>query len=244
MNNSTPQWNEEASQEFIDNGRYFVPERETQMQTVCGLIPPRFEPFHVLELCCGEGLLAEAILKQYSAAIVHGYDGSPAMLAAARQKLAAYGERFDTQQFELGDAAWRIVPWSLHAVVSSLAIHHLDGAEKQQLFADVVQMLAPGGAFIIADVIQPTNQFGTAVAAGAWDRAVQKRALELDGNMAAYDFFKAKQWNMYLYPDPIDKPSPLFDQLQWLAEAGFEAVDVYWMQAGHAIFGGRKPAVL
>ena len=34
MSASAPQWNEEDSQEFIDNGRYFVPERETQMQTV------------------------------------------------------------------------------------------------------------------------------------------------------------------------------------------------------------------
>lgn len=31
------------------------------------------------------------------------------------------------------------------------------------------------------------------------------------------------------------------DQLQWLGEAGLVKVDVYWMKAGHAIFGGRKP---
>ena len=24
-------------------------------------------------------------------------------------------------------------------------------------------------------------------------------------------------------------------------QAGFTAIDVFWMQAGHAIFGGRKP---
>jgi len=244
MSELTPKWGKDASREFIDYGRYFVPERETQIQTICGLIPPRFEPFHVLDLCCGEGLLAEEILKQYNAAIVHGYDGSPAMLTTAQKKMAPFGDRFDTRSFDLADPGWRTVVWPLHAVVSSLAIHHLDGVEKQQLFADVEQMLAPGGAFIIADVVQPTNQFGTAVAAGAWDRAVQKRAIALDGNMAAYDFFKEEKWNMYRHPDPIDKPSTLFDQLQWLTEAGFDAVDVYWMQAGHAIFGGRKPTVL
>ena len=48
---------------------------------------------------------------------------------------------------------------------------------------------------------------------------------------------------MYRYPDPsdtIDKPSTLFEQLTWLAQAGFAEVDVYWVQAGHALFGGRK----
>jgi hypothetical protein len=46
---------------------------------------------------------------------------------------------------------------------------------------------------------------------------------------------------MYRYfdPDDIDRPSRLFDQLKWLERAGFVDVDVYWMQAGHAIFGGR-----
>jgi hypothetical protein len=47
---------------------------------------------------------------------------------------------------------------------------------------------------------------------------------------------------MYRYfdPDDIDKPSRLLDQLKWLEQAGFADVDVYWMLAGHAIFGGRK----
>jgi tRNA (cmo5U34)-methyltransferase len=50
-----------------------------------------------------------------------------------------------------------------------------------------------------------------------------------------------------MYPeqgsDPVDKMSPLFDQLKWLEQAGFASVDVFWMRAGHAIFGGSKPGV-
>jgi hypothetical protein len=47
---------------------------------------------------------------------------------------------------------------------------------------------------------------------------------------------------MYRYPDQdgIDKPSRLLDQLKWLEQAGFADVDVFWMQAGHALFGGQK----
>ena len=60
---------------------------------------------------------------------------------------------------------------------------------------------------------------------------------------AALARFRDEKWNYYADPDahPIDQPSPLFDQLTWLAAAGFEAVDVYWMKAGQAIYGGRKP---
>jgi hypothetical protein len=42
----------------------------------------------------------------------------------------------------------------------------------------------------------------------------------------------------YRHPDPLDRPSGLFEQLRWLAEAGFTGVDCFWMSAGHAVYGG------
>ena len=241
--NETPAgWQEKDSRLFVDYGRYFVPERETQIQIICDLIPPRPAPFPVLELCCGEGLLAAALLAQFPGATVHGYDGSPEMLQRARQTLAAHSDRFATQPFDLAARDWRQPPWPVHAVVSSLAIHHLDGPGKQALFQDVQQMLTPGGIFVVADLVQPTTELGREVAAKAWDAAVRRRALELDGNRDAFEAFQQQQWNMYRYPEAngVDKPSTLFDQLQWLAQAGLTGVDVHWMMAGHAIFSGRK----
>lgn len=51
-------WTEQASRAFLDYGRYFVPERAYQIQAMVDLIPTTEEPFHILELACGEGLLA------------------------------------------------------------------------------------------------------------------------------------------------------------------------------------------
>lgn len=241
--NPSPHWQENDSHLFIDYGRYFVPERETQIQIICDLIPPRPAPFHILELCCGEGLLAAALLAQFPGATVHGYDGSPQMLQKARERLAEYGNRFETKQFDLATRDWRRPAWPVHAVVSSLAVHHLDAPGKQDLFRDVHQMLAPDGVLIIADLIQPTTGLSQEIAAKAWDTAVRRRAQTIDGNLDAFDTFQQQQWNMYRYPqsDDVDKPSPLYHQLQWLAQAGFTAIDVHWLQAGHAIFSGRKP---
>jgi len=238
----TTDWNEDSSQVFIDYGCYFVPAREQQMAIICALIPPRDASFCVLELCCGEGLLAQAILQQFPHSTVHGFDGSHQMLAAAQQRLAALGDRFVPQRFDLFARNWRRPDWQAHAVVSSLAIHHLDAAQKQQLYRDVYAMLAPGGVFIIADLIQPASAQGEQLAAAAWDAAVQERALALTGNSAPFDYFRTERWNIFRYPDPMDKPSGLFEQLYWLHEASFHAVDVYWLQAGHAIYGGCKPA--
>jgi tRNA (cmo5U34)-methyltransferase len=42
-------------------------------------------------------------------------------------------------------------------VFSSLAVHHLDGAGKADLFGRVAAALAPGGRFVLADVIVPDD---------------------------------------------------------------------------------------
>ena len=43
-------------------------------------------------------------------------------------------------------------------------------------------------------------------------------------------------------PHPVDQPSSLFAQLRWLADAGLTDVECFWMQAGHAIYGGYRAA--
>jgi hypothetical protein len=60
------------------------------------------------------------------------------------------------------------------------------------------------------------------------------------GSTWAFEQFVEVGWNYYHFPDPFDKPSPLFEQLTWLKAAGFAGVDCFWLQAGHAIYGGYK----
>jgi tRNA (cmo5U34)-methyltransferase len=238
---AAPAWAERDSQAFIDYGNYFVPEREEQIAIICELVNAGDAERRVLELCCGEGLLARALLARFPRASVQAYDGSPEMLQRAQQNLAEFAPRFQTRQFDLAAHDWREQQGEqFDAVVSSLAIHHLDGAEKQALFRAVYTMLAPGGVFVVADVIEPAHARGVSVAARAWDDAVRQRALALDGHLAAFDFFTRDGWNLYRHPDPLDKPSRLVDQLNWLAAAGFTDTDVHWLKAGHAVFSGHK----
>jgi len=237
-----PAWDEAISQLFINYGRYFVPAREQQIELLCKLIPPAGKAIQFLELCCGEGLLAEALLEHFPQASLTGYDGSPTMLELASQRLERFGERFMARQFDLAQTDWRDGIGQYQAVCSSLAIHHLDSAAKQALYTDVFQMLLPGGVFLIADLVLPVGEHAMAVMADQYDQAVRQRILDLGGDMAAYDFFNREGWNYFRYPDPMDMPSPLSDHLRWLEAAGYRDLNVYWVYAGHAIWGGRRPA--
>ena len=234
-------WNEDDSQEFIDHGRFFVPEREEQIAAVLDLIPEPGDGL-LVDLCCGEGLLSAALLERFSKARVLAMDLSPTMLEKARQTCAAHAERFATRSFDLADRSWRSFPEPVRAFVSSLAVHHLDGAGKRQLFRDLAAALAPGGALVIADLVLPATPAAHALAAKAWDEAVRRRSLELAGRLRPYEVFRDERWNLWAdpSPDPIDQPSPLFDQLRWLTEAGFAGVDVCWMKAGHAVYAGFR----
>ena len=238
------QWDEETSRRYLDYGRYFVPQRQGQMRIMLDLLKGIPQPSQIVELCCGEGLLAELMLDEFPDSAYWGLDGSKLMLERAEQKLARFTDRVRLSSFDLADRSWRKVNQLVQAVVSSLSIHHLDGEAKQLLFKDVYAMLVSGGAFVVADMIEPVTTWGRKVAADAWDEVVREQSLQLNGNMKGLDFFEREGWNTYRYldPDDIDHPSPLFDQLKWLEQAGFMHIDVHFMQAGHALFSGWKAA--
>jgi tRNA (cmo5U34)-methyltransferase len=237
-------WSEKTSLDFIQYGRYFVPDRQYQVRVINGLLAALEGQGHLLDLCCGEGLLDEALLEANPGITILGLDGSTEMLRRARERMSRFEDRFSARRFDLASREWRRPKQVVHAVFSSLSIHHLSGPQKQALFADVFELLAPDGTFIIADVVAQADEMGRRQAADALDEAVRRRSLELDGNTGAFDYFRREGWNIFRHLDPedIDKPSTLFDQLKWLEQAGFSGVDVHWMLAGHAIFSGRKPA--
>ena len=104
-------WEEQDSIEFIQDGAVFVPDREEQIDLMADLIPPTHATGHVVDLCCGEGLLSLEILRRHPNVTVHGYDGSPRMLAKAKETVGEFRDRFDDQLFDLAKSGWRVFPW-------------------------------------------------------------------------------------------------------------------------------------
>ena len=236
-------WQEADSRRFIERGRVYTPRRDEIEATLLALVPAQpDEPFLAVELGPGTGWLSAALLRRFPQARVVGLDGSPAMLDATRQALAPYPGRFDLRPFRLEAADWRVELSNARVILSSLVVHHLDDAGKQRLFADLYGVLEPGGALLLADLVAPTSEAARAAYARAWDAEVRRQSVELTGDTAAYDEFVRTQWNLYDYPDPVDTPSPLPDQLRWLADLGYVGVDVFWLRAGHAVYGAYKPA--
>ena len=104
----------------------------------------------LLELGTGTGETALRVLARHPGASLTGIDVSDDMLAAARSRLPGADLRVARLQDPLPAG-----PFDL--VFSVLAIHHLDGPAKADLFARVAAVLEPGGRFVIGDVVVPDD---------------------------------------------------------------------------------------
>ncbi len=103
-----------------------------------------------LELGVGTGETAKRLLDLHPDAMLVGVDGSDEMLTAARASLP--DERVDLRLRQLEDA---LPEGSFDLVVSVLAVHHLRADAKADLFRRIAGALAPGGRFVLGDVVVP-----------------------------------------------------------------------------------------
>src|SRR5262245_56970694 len=104
----------------------------------------------ILELGVGTGETSRRLLGAHPGARLRGIDASRAMLRAARRALRGRGARLSAGRLEapLPDGQFDLV-------VSVLAVHHLDGPAKADLFARAAARLRPGGRLVVGDVVVP-----------------------------------------------------------------------------------------
>ncbi len=244
---TSDRWTEDDSAVFIEAADVFVPARAEQVAALRGLIPAGADDtFTIVELASGDGTLAQALLEAFPRCHYVALDVSEVMREHLLRRLAPFRERVEARHFELASRDWReTLPSPLRCVVSSLSVHHLKGEEKRVLFADVAARLEPGGALLLADIVEPISPRVAMLYAQQYDEIVREQSIAA-GDPSGYARFQEMRWNYFAYDygdsvtDDYDFPSLLSDQLLWLREAGFSSVDCFWLRAGHAIYGGYK----
>jgi tRNA (cmo5U34)-methyltransferase len=117
---------------------------ELQETVVAAIDEP---PRTVLELGTGTGETAARVLARHPEARWTGIDSSEPMLARARERLPHAALRLQRLEDPLPAG-----PFDL--VVSVLAVHHLDGEAKRDLFQRIGELT---GTFVLGDVVVPEN---------------------------------------------------------------------------------------
>jgi tRNA (cmo5U34)-methyltransferase len=216
------------------------PEREAQLALLAALIPrPRDAAIRVLDLGAGYGVVSAAVLQVFPAAQITLMDYSAAMLDHARARLAAHAGQLKWALGDLSAPGWeRELEGPFDAVVSAAVLHNLrSGPRVRALYGEIARILAPGGAFLNLDHVNPGGphieaQYGAMRGTrrqGAMARLAHSHAPgEAEAAAPA-----VPRWQRY----PADLPT----NLAWLKEAGFAEVDCFSKEFQRTLFGGYVP---
>lgn len=173
----------------------------------------------ILDLGIGSGLVAEAILARLPDARVLGVDGSAPMLALARQRLSGVDARVQLLEMPF-DAITQehLAPLRIDAVVSVLALHHVEDDEKRRLFSLVRNVLPVGGMLLLIDRLYVDYRAAEPLFAPVFSLLGESLSGSAPPSYAAYADARTAQRE--------DFPASLTDHLQWLDQAGFDAATI------------------
>jgi SAM-dependent methyltransferase len=163
-------------------------------------LPTSVERF--LDLGTGDGRLLALVVSRFPNARGIGLDSSKPMLVRAADRLA--GD--PTIELRKHDLSLPLVESGrFDAMVSGLAIHHLEDERKQELFGEIYALLAPGGVFVNLDLCKSATP-------------------EL------HERFRREIGRVQ--DDPTDRLADLCEQMTWLRKAGFGEVECHfkWLE--------------
>jgi tRNA (cmo5U34)-methyltransferase len=177
-----------------------IPHRPLAEAMLLAALPSRVA--RVLDLGTGDGRLIDLVRSAHPQVEAVGLDSSQPMLDRASERLPA-GAATELRLHDLHDPLPEV--GSFDAIVSGLAIHHLEDERKRDLFAEVNALLRPGGTFANLDLVSAAT------------RELHERFRREIGRPD---------------DDPADRLAPLCDQLDWLRAAGFADAECHfkWLQ--------------
>ncbi|MFN2444997.1 MAG: trans-aconitate 2-methyltransferase [Vicinamibacterales bacterium] len=205
--------------------RTFVPGYERLLEvTAATLAGLRTRRPHLLELGIGTGALAARCLATSPRARLTGIDADRAILEQAGRRLAPHAARVTLVS---GDFSRYELP-RCHAVVASLALHHVRTIpSKTRLYRRVAHALEAGGLLINADAAIPDDPSLATLAMDAWRDHLRRT-------------YTASQTRAYFHAwAGEDRYFTLAEELMMLRRAGL-VPDVVWRSGVYAVVAARK----
>ena len=112
---------------------------------------------------------------------------------------------------------------------SALSIHHLEHDDKRRLYRKIFAALNPGGMFVNADQVLGETA------------AINRRYMAYwDDFLVPCPLSPEDKKQMLYRRDTFDRNEKLSVQLAWMADCGFEEIDLVYKNRLFVVFTGRK----
>jgi ubiquinone/menaquinone biosynthesis C-methylase UbiE len=223
--------------------RAAIPLAQEQIGVMMAILKSRQQPIDsFLDLGCGDGILAAAILGEFPNARGVLADFSEPMLAQARAQLKEYAGQLGFENLDYGHPDW-VERMHAHqpfdAVVSGYSIHHQPDLRKRQVYEEVYSLLRRGGWFVNIEHVSSAAQLNIDLFENHYVAARYAMEKQQGGPKTLDELAKE-------YRDRPDRSAnilaPVELQCDWLRGIGYEEVDCYFRVYELAVFAGRKPA--
>lgn len=130
------------AKEYDGNRRQFIPCFDDFYETTTKLIIANIDaPKRVLDLGAGTGLLSYYWYKECPSAEYVLVDIADEMLEISKKRFAG----IDRVQHKVLDYSKELPEGNFDAIISALSIHHLEDAQKEELFKRIYNKLPTGG---------------------------------------------------------------------------------------------------
>ena len=198
--------------EIIDT----VPGYNEAMEIISDLVGQQtFRPLKIIDLGCGLGFLSKRIAEKVGVAEFVLVDFAEKMLQRAEQNLAPLELKIDYickdfREYELDESC-------CHAIVSSLALHHLRPGEKEFFYSKIYKALKPGGIFINFDTYaEPIS---------GWEVLVRDNWSAFLHNKLGWSYKKITDLYLEIFVGE-DSPETVANEFNILTSAGFQTISL------------------
>jgi tRNA (cmo5U34)-methyltransferase len=238
---SKTQWtNNGFAHEYLRESDIYIPQREHVLQLIKLIfsfyINNKIINPHVIDLGCGDGAITKALLDVHKNLLSTLIDGSEHMLESARKNIPNTNIK-RTVHISFQDLyGSSVIEDDADFIVSSLAIHHLNGIEKGRLFKYIYAKLKPGGLFINYDPVLSPSQELEQLDLIIWKEWILKYEAKISPRRDTSLEYIPSQYksNKDNVPDTLDS------QLEMMKKAGFVDVNLFYKYGLFCLFGGRK----
>ncbi|HOI39370.1 MAG TPA: methyltransferase domain-containing protein [Methanobacterium sp.] len=217
---------EEEAEVFDELIMTLIPSYEYMVDSMVLALPfHQKERINILDLGCGTGNISLKLKERFPNARITCVDMAENMIKMAKYKLASYND----VEFIIADVRDLDFEDDFDAVVSSLALHHLQHPEKKPFYHRIKRFLKRGGVFYNADNILGSSPHLNQLYMDKWIEFMLKSHTQEEIDSVWLPKHREE-----------DFPSPLMDHVHWLEEVGFEKVDVVWKSYMFGVYGGKK----
>jgi SAM-dependent methyltransferase len=223
------------------------PAKRSSLEMIAAAIPfPAGNNLRVLDMCCGPGDAGRVIFSRFPNACIDFVDRDlffTSLCSAVNQRDSVSGR---TLVRDLSDPDWhRDFPNNYDVVVVANGLHWFSRNRAAELFADVYELLRPGGSFLFMEPVGPEIHFASGFAAWKHTQPSQHkredwiRFWSTANSLLGYDHLK--ELGERADENRIDDKLSVLGWVWLLQATGFDSIDILRRDAEKVVVAALKP---